>query len=263
MKLVILILAVSTVANSFVLIPIHPMYPSSLSISVPTTTKTTPWLTTSELVTTTTTTRTCPFRSSSITRTSLSRLFGGGFGGKTSSSSGGGGGKGEEKKRSKEVAVKLKPKQQWDRYLSFKNEPKIRVAVRVVGDDVVSDEWLEVGRVRTTMKHLTELAVARQRAIIAEVSNTGEMEAVWFESFCVRVMYLRKVTEFHTIGFFLFFLFFSFRLFDMHGSMPNGCTHCKFPPKRHWSGGIITTMTKNGRLSTNPSWRKNPIKWRG
>jgi hypothetical protein len=175
MKVLLLVLAVSNVANSFVMVPIHPnsIYPSSLVSKFPMPT-TTPWLTTFNLVTTPEP-KTSPSRSnnsSSRTFTS-SRLFGGGFGGKTSStttSASGSGGKGEDKKKKKEGMVKLKPKQQWDRYLSFKNEPKIRVAVRVVEDD--NDEWLEVGRVRTTMNQLTELAVARQRAIIAEVSYT-------------------------------------------------------------------------------------------
>ncbi|KAG7368017.1 hypothetical protein IV203_030760 [Nitzschia inconspicua] len=86
---------------------------------------------------------------------SFSRLFGGGFGG------------GDDKNTTKKKKeIKLKPKQQWDRYLSFKTEPKIRVAVRVVEDE--SDEWLEVGRVKTKEMQYTEMAVARQRAIIAE-----------------------------------------------------------------------------------------------
>jgi hypothetical protein len=87
-------------------------------------------------------------------RSSTSRLFGGGFGGG-----------GDDKTKAKKE-IKLKPKQQWDRYQSFKKEPKIRVAVRLQGDD----EWLEVGRVKSQENQYTELAVARQRAIIAEVS---------------------------------------------------------------------------------------------
>jgi hypothetical protein len=179
LKVVLLLLAVSSVANSFVIVPIHPKYPSSLVSKFPIST-TTPLSTTFTLITTTESTMS-PSRSNKISiRTfTSSRLFGGGFGGKTTSTttsaSGGGGssssGKGEDKKKKKEGMVKLKPKQQWDRYLSFKNEPKIRVAVRLVDDE--NDEWLEVGRVRTTMDQLTELAVARQRAIIAEVSPTA------------------------------------------------------------------------------------------
>ena len=91
-----------------------------------------------------------------------SRLFAGGFGGKSS---------GDKKKKSgsnsSDKESKLKPKQQWDRYSAFKKEPKIRVGVRCTEDE--SDEWLEVGRVRSKDNQYTELAVARQRAIIAEV----------------------------------------------------------------------------------------------
>ncbi|KAL3909616.1 MAG: hypothetical protein SGARI_002516 [Bacillariaceae sp.] len=92
------------------------------------------------------------------------RLFAGGFGG-------GGKSGGDKKKKSSGASdnkeAKLKPKQQWDRYSAFKKEPKIRVGVRSKEDE--SDEWLEVGRVRSKDNQYTELAVARQRAIIAEV----------------------------------------------------------------------------------------------
>jgi hypothetical protein len=94
---------------------------------------------------------------------SSSRLFAGGFGG------GGGKSIGEDKKKKPSKDGKLKPKQQWDRYQAFKLETKIRVAVRCKEDE--SDEWLEVGRVKTKDNKYTELAVARQRAIIAEVSG--------------------------------------------------------------------------------------------
>lgn len=62
---------------------------------------------------------------------------------------------------------KLKPKAQWDRYTDMKKEPMVRVAVRKNGDD----EWLEVGRVRSKDSAFTEIAVARQRAVIADVSD--------------------------------------------------------------------------------------------
>jgi len=70
-----------------------------------------------------------------------------------------------DKKPKKEP--KIKPKAQWDRYTDMKKEPIVRVAVRKDGDD---EEWLEVGRVRSKDNAFTEIAVARQRALIADVS---------------------------------------------------------------------------------------------
>ena len=76
---------------------------------------------------------------------------------------------GKDKKKEKNAKeIKLKPKQQWDRYAEFKREPKIQVGVRIKEDD--SDEWLEVGRVKSKDSANTEFAVFRQRAIIADVS---------------------------------------------------------------------------------------------
>lgn len=104
---------------------------------------------------------------------SSTRLWGGGFGGTSSDSSGSGGG---NKKKGKggggggSGSPSLKPKQQWDRYIAFKKEDKVRVAVRCKGDGE-SDEWLEVGRVKSKDNAYTEVAVAIQRAIIAEVRN--------------------------------------------------------------------------------------------
>jgi hypothetical protein len=112
----------------------------------------------------TATTKTTIASSSPVSRASSSRLFlAGGFGGSA----------GGDKKKKAATNTKLKPKQQWDRYLALKKESKIRVAVRCVVDDSSSDvteEWLEVGRVRTQDDKYTESAVARQRALIAEVS---------------------------------------------------------------------------------------------
>lgn len=88
---------------------------------------------------------------------SSTSLFAGGFGG--------GGAKGKKAKKAKEI--KLKPKQQWDRYQEFKRENKVRVAVKC--ED--SDEWLEVGRVKSKDNANTVIAVARQRALIAEVRS--------------------------------------------------------------------------------------------
>lgn len=68
----------------------------------------------------------------------------------------------------KKKELKIKPKAQWDRYTDMKKVPVIRVAVRKTGQD---DDWLEVGRVRAQDKVTTEIAVARQRALIADVSN--------------------------------------------------------------------------------------------
>jgi hypothetical protein len=81
---------------------------------------------------------------------------------KTSSLFAGFGGSDESSK-----SKKLSPKQQWDRYLSFKQQPKVQVAVRKIG----SEEWLEVGAVRSENNAMTELAVVKQRALIAEVNR--------------------------------------------------------------------------------------------
>lgn len=69
----------------------------------------------------------------------------------------------------KKKEIKLKPKQQWDRYeKELKKQKQYRVAVKAEGKD--SDEWLEVGNVRSKDGAYTKAAVARQRALIAEVS---------------------------------------------------------------------------------------------
>ena len=69
----------------------------------------------------------------------------------------------------KKKQVKIKPKQQWDRYSGdLKKEKPYRVAVKAEGKD--SDEWLEVGNVKSKGGAYTKAAVARQRALIAEVS---------------------------------------------------------------------------------------------
>ena len=77
---------------------------------------------------------------------------------------------GGDPKKKKEI--KLKPKQQWDRYeKDLKKQKQYRVAVKAEGKD--SDEWLEVGNVRSKDGAYTKAAVARQRALIAEVSTMG------------------------------------------------------------------------------------------
>jgi hypothetical protein len=75
-----------------------------------------------------------------------------------------GGPKNDKKKKDKEL--KLKPKQQWDRYTNLKKATMVRVAVRVEGEE--DAEWLEVGRVRSNDDNYTEIAVAKQRVLIAE-----------------------------------------------------------------------------------------------
>jgi hypothetical protein len=86
---------------------------------------------------------------------------GGGFGG-----SGGG----ASNKKPKETKLKLKPKQQWDRFQNLKTSPKMRVAVQTTDDD----QWLEVGNVKAAETVSTAVAVARQRALIAEVRTCIE-----------------------------------------------------------------------------------------
>mmetsp|Transcript_17987 Transcript_17987/g.41467 ORF Transcript_17987/g.41467 Transcript_17987/m.41467 type:complete len:217 (+) Transcript_17987:195-845(+) len=95
--------------------------------------------------------------------TSTTSLYGGGFGGGGTSKKSG---TGKKKKKNTNKETKLKPKQQWDRYSDFKREPKVQVGVRIKNDE--SDEWLEVGRVKSKDSQFTEAAVFRQRAIIAE-----------------------------------------------------------------------------------------------
>ena len=70
------------------------------------------------------------------------------------------------KKKQKET--KLKPKQQWDRFLAMKKSTKYNVAVRDSND--AESEWLAVGTVKSQDNKYTEIAVARQRALIADVS---------------------------------------------------------------------------------------------
>ena len=71
-------------------------------------------------------------------------------------------------KESSKKEPRLKPKAQWDRYSDLKKELTIRVAVRVMKE---GEEWLEVGRVRSRDNQYTETAIARQRAVIADVSG--------------------------------------------------------------------------------------------
>ena len=82
-----------------------------------------------------------------------SRVWKAGFGG------------GDPKKKKEQ---KLKPKAQWDRYTdALKKETPYRVAVKAVGKG--SEDWLEVGNIKSKGGDYTKAAVARQRALIAEV----------------------------------------------------------------------------------------------
>ncbi len=158
---------------------------------------------------------------------SNSRLFAGGFGG-------GGKSGGDKKKKGgssggTEKEAKLKPKQQWDRYSAFKKEPKILVGVRCKEDE--SDEWLEVGRVRSKDSQYTELAVARQRAIIAEVWCCFFLKILHFLSLMAHVL-----ISFLTIH-----------------STPDVCIHFNYVLKSQLNGGTSMKKTKNGKLLTRPS----------
>jgi hypothetical protein len=64
--------------------------------------------------------------------------------------------------------VKLKPKQQWDRYMALKKEPSFRVAVKASD----ANEWLVVGAVKCKSMggdDGVKLAVAKQRALLVDV----------------------------------------------------------------------------------------------
>jgi hypothetical protein len=103
---------------------------------------------------------------------SITTLWMAGFGDSSSASS-----------SSSNIEVKLKPKQQWDRYVALKKEKSIKVGVKIIlpsnsnddsTDDVTttsssSNNWLEVGAVKCDPSIAIDVAVARQRALIVEV----------------------------------------------------------------------------------------------
>eukprot|EP00543_Licmophora_paradoxa_P009741 CAMPEP_0202462186 /NCGR_PEP_ID=MMETSP1360-20130828/52875_1 /ASSEMBLY_ACC=CAM_ASM_000848 /TAXON_ID=515479 /ORGANISM="Licmophora paradoxa, Strain CCMP2313" /LENGTH=199 /DNA_ID=CAMNT_0049084539 /DNA_START=20 /DNA_END=619 /DNA_ORIENTATION=- len=93
------------------------------------------------------------YRSSAATRQNAAPIMMAGFG--------------APKKGGKPKEIKLKPKQQWDRYTNLKSETIVKVAVRTSQEA----EWLEVGRVKSKGNEYTEIAVAKQRVIIAEHSR--------------------------------------------------------------------------------------------
>eukprot|EP01082_Thalassiosira_pseudonana_P006708 g6115.t1 g6115 contig20:831730-832702(-) len=93
---------------------------------------------------------------SSISRTSSALKAGFGGGGTSA--------KKDKKKSGGASLPKLKAKSQWDRYADLKSCEKIQVGVRIKG----TEEWMQVGRVRSENDAFSEVAVARQRALIAE-----------------------------------------------------------------------------------------------
>jgi hypothetical protein len=82
-----------------------------------------------------------------------------------------GGGFGDAAASANKKEVKLKPKQQWDRYIALKKEPSIPVGVRVVASSSEADDanWLEVGAIKRQPEISIDVAVARQRALLVEV----------------------------------------------------------------------------------------------
>jgi len=72
----------------------------------------------------------------------------------------------------------LKPKKQWNSYLSdgFKNVPKVTVGVRMISDDDddndidrdTANSWMSVGFVKSVDGKYTSYALLRQRALIAD-----------------------------------------------------------------------------------------------
>jgi len=102
--------------------------------------------------------------SSASASSSSSVLFAGGFGGGGASANN----NKVDKKKASSKQIKLKPKQKWDRYIALKGTTKIPVGVRMKEDE--TEEWIKVGYVRSKEDEYTEISVATQRALIAEVS---------------------------------------------------------------------------------------------
>jgi len=71
------------------------------------------------------------------------------------------------KKDSNKKSTKLKPRKQWDRYMSedLKSADAIRVAVRV---GAVEAKWFSVGEIKSKDNAYTEAAVIRHRALIGD-----------------------------------------------------------------------------------------------
>lgn len=105
-----------------------------------------------------------------LSRNTDDALFMAGFGGGGNKST-----KGNKKNKKRGIPIKLKPKLQWDRYAALKTSAKMMVGIRLTSDDKEdgkedeSSEWLSVGKVKSKDDEFTAVAVAMQRAIIAEV----------------------------------------------------------------------------------------------
>lgn len=97
-----------------------------------------------------------PAMTNHVTFTEQTVLSMAGFGGSVSS-----------KKQKKGASLpKLKAKKQWERYDDLKGSQSVKVGVRIKGEG----EWMEVGNVRSADENI-EMAIARQRALIAEHSK--------------------------------------------------------------------------------------------
>jgi hypothetical protein len=171
-------------------------------------------LVTAPFIATTTTTRMQSFHTKTTTSTAttcttstqhhvMMMAAKGGFGGSSTSSSGQGN------------VVKLKPKSQWDRYLSI-TTPPIRVAVRILGEE--QEEWLEVGWIKHLIEEnlSVEMAVARQRALIAEVRRIVLPTLPPLIILCLvstSLFYLRFYSTLHN---------------RFYSSMPNDCFHSRY-----------------------------------
>lgn len=154
----------------------------------------------------------------------------------------GGGGFGSNSSAGKEI--KLKPKQQWDRYTALKKESAFKVGVRIVDDSSVVNDWLDVGSIKASadiVDNGTEIAVARQRALIAEVCSKERIfkhrTDTDHEAILNRRARLRDPlyqSEWILTTFFTLYLF-------CVDSMPNDCTLYRFRQKPK-SNGVISVL---------------------
>lgn len=98
-----------------------------------------------------------------------------------------GGGFGDAAASTNRKEVKLKPKQQWDRYIALKKESAVPVGVRVVASPSEGEgdnaNWLEVGAVKRLAEISTDVAVARQRALLVEVCFVDGVDFIH----CIRI----------------------------------------------------------------------------
>lgn len=80
--------------------------------------------------------------------------------------------KGKASKKDSGNAKKLKPRKQWDRFISddLKTSDSVRVAVRVVAVPASSspDKWFLVGEIKSKDNAYTEASVIRHRMLIAD-----------------------------------------------------------------------------------------------